>query len=291
MSRADRRRRLRQLGKVSESVLNNGIRPYHQLIEVAAVAALIDQELKSEPVIGRSTRVVKLLRNLHDKTIKKGPEFESLACKRGCSLCCDLYVSASPPDIFAIADFIRERTSKSRLTETIDQIESANSPAQGLSVNERIDTKVMCAFLKDNLCTIYPVRPPACRAYCSLSLSKCEAGTGDESVVIPQPVYATPTRFNYDHALWSVLEHRGLDATLYELVHAVLVALKNPDMESSWLDGERVFAGVSEDHSGTPTTAEGARIDELGSETIWSVAQGNPPPDSDFAELLPEWCF
>jgi len=291
MSWADRRGRLRQLGKISELILDKGISPYPELIELAAVAALIDKELDSEPLIGRSTRVVKLLHNLHDITIERGPAFDFLACKRGCSLCCDLYVSASPPDIFAIADSIRARTSKSRLAQTIDQIESANSPAQGLSAAERADTRIMCAFLKDNLCTIYQVRPVACRSWCSTSLSTCEAGARGESVDIPQPEYVPLTRFGYDHAHWLVLKHRGLDATSYELVHAVLVALKNPDLEISWLDGERVFAGIAEDHSEDPTFAEGARIDELWSETIWDVAHGDPPPDSVFSQKLPKWCL
>jgi Fe-S-cluster containining protein len=69
-------------------------------------------------------------------------------CKRGCSACCILE-SVFPIEAYAIysSPISKEIISKSYTSNESDKIEKT------------------CVFLKDEICTIYPVRPVICRTH------------------------------------------------------------------------------------------------------------------------------
>ena len=67
------------------------------------------------------------------------------------------------------------------------------------------------------------------------------------SAVLAMNRFNQPYFFLIKQAMWAALSASGLPAHSYELNHAMLVALENPDAESRWLKGEDVFAQVSSD--------------------------------------------
>ena len=85
-----------------------------------------------------------------------------VACGPGCSDCCSQFIAASFADALVIARhlLISGRASDAKLLERLQEDakeQSTTGPVEWLSVGRA------CAFLVDNRCSIYSVRPLNCR--------------------------------------------------------------------------------------------------------------------------------
>ena len=287
MTRHERRRRLKELRKVMKSVERRGMKHRPTLVEIAALVALVEEKMDSTPIPGRSSKIVTMLSGLQGKSIQNAPAAGDLACKQGCYFCCDLYVSGSAPQIFAIADWIRAGTPD--VAAEISRLEEAGEKVRGKNPDDRSKDRALCLFLRDGLCGIYPVRPPACQAHCSLSLAACEAGFRGESEEIPIPEYTNVMRGGYEQALSAVLHQRGLSTSSYELAHAVLVALRDPGAEEKWYRGEDVFAGVAIDQADLSLDAETMKRELDFWVTLCDVAEGKALASGPLADGFPAW--
>lgn len=279
-SRQERRQRLKQLDKVITRLEQKGFSPTPDVIEVAALVAMIDEEMGAD---GGAPRAVRRVLAVQDRTLANAPYRTEVACRKGCGLCCSLYVSATAPQIFAIADHIR-RTAPD-LAADVARIEAADVRTRGLDGRGRFLNKAFCAFLVDNACSIYPVRPSACRGLLSRSLDACERAYRGEGENVGAIDAANVVRTACDEAFWAVLHKRGFPLAGYELAHAVLVATADATAEARWHRGEDVFASVAADPI-TTVTAE----DELFWESLWRVAHGEPVPPAAYRHRFPDWC-
>lgn len=281
-SRQERRQRLKQLDKVVTGLEQGGLSPAPALVELAALVAMIDGAMGAGTA-GSSARAVRQVLAVQDKTQAKAAFAKEAACRKGCAFCCSLYVSASAPQIFAIADHIR-RTAPDLAAE-IARIETADRATRGRDGRARFLDKAFCAFLVDNACSIYPVRPSTCRGVLSRSVEACERAYRGEVGDLQAIDEASVIRSACDEAFWAVLHKRGLKLEGYELAHAVLVALAETDAETRWHRGEDVFAAVGADSLG----AIGAD-DSLLWQSLWNVAHGEPVPAGRYRERFPDWC-
>ena len=282
MSRQERRQRLKHLEKVVTRLDQKGLSPTPELIELAALVALIDDALGADSS-GGSTRAVRRVVAVQDRTNANASFRNEVACRKGCALCCSLYVSATAPQVFAIADHIR-RTAPD-LAADVARIEAADLRTRGLDGRGRLINKAFCAFLVDNACSIYPVRPSACRGLLSRSVESCERAYRGEAENTEAIGAADIIRNACDEAFWAVLHKRGFKLAGYELAHAVLVALADESAEARWHRGEDVFAAVAAD----PMANVGAS-DELFWQSLWNIAHGEPVPPGQYRERFPEWC-
>jgi len=116
-----------------------------------------------------------------DELIKK--ELESLqdkksiipTCKKGCVYCCRQPISISVPEAHAIGQYIKrnfdekETTDlKTRILEWLSWVKTELSThlQQGLNEAEALFSYGQyCPLLKENECSVYPVRPLLCRSY------------------------------------------------------------------------------------------------------------------------------
>ena len=81
---------------------------------------------------------------------------KEIKCKTGCTACCFIELDISANEATVIVDYCKENNievDKAYLTEQAAAGRSTYSPLS------------RCVFLKDNLCSIYPVRPVACRKH------------------------------------------------------------------------------------------------------------------------------
>lgn len=95
-----------------------------------------------------------------DLIIKQIPVVDQVmfSCKKGCSHCCNMNVDMNEYEAAAIVDYC-VRNSISIDEETLELQEH-------LSEVQRFKSKFRkCVFLVNNECSIYPVRPIACRKY------------------------------------------------------------------------------------------------------------------------------
>lgn len=107
-----------------------------------------------------------------DPAVAKATAHLNISCKAGCAGCCYLLALISLPEGIAIAEYFLEDTQRRNLIPLLMRsfLEQLQAMPNGQFSFKEIRTayfakKQACTFLdtETNLCTIYPVRPGACR--------------------------------------------------------------------------------------------------------------------------------
>ena len=135
----------------------------------------------------------------------------SISCQMGCAACCRMMVPLSPPEAFALRDYVeqlpadrRDRIA-TRLAETksrlktqglLDQLQTVADASKPIP-DEQLDPinrayyalRIPCPFLENELCSIYEARPAACRELLVTSPAELCSNIADNPVQ-PLPVPA-----------------------------------------------------------------------------------------------------
>ncbi|HET7538652.1 MAG TPA: YkgJ family cysteine cluster protein [Polyangiaceae bacterium] len=176
----------------------------------------------------------------------------ALACRAGCDHCCHQPVGLTPPEALAIAAHLRRTSSPEQLAAVAARLSQRAKETRGLSSAERFSPDHPCPFLDGARCSIYEVRPLACRGMNSLDAEDCKLrlrdpaaraaflarGSGGRSFM--EPIRAS-------HAVsaglqLSLSELYGLDMRPLELTWALDALLNGPGSSTAdWLSGERAF--------------------------------------------------
>lgn len=187
------------------------------------------------------------------KSIQQAPD-NLIACRKGCSHCCNTWVSATAPEVFFIADMIR------RSHRPLEEITTLAQSTRKLDIAERGRRVTPCPLLEDGSCSAYVARPFSCRTATSTDAALCKRGyidlSGEE---IPQSMYFVLQRSGYTMAFWGAFEKAGLPLKGYEFNEALELALTTENAEQRWLSGEDIFADVQRD-PGDPTQRPEHRI-------------------------------
>jgi len=104
---------------------------------------------------------IKQFYELYDDAVSQDQTLVS--CSKGCNFCCRVNVDALPAEALAIEEYCRRHKidiSKQYLKE---QLKYGKRELATSSVAK-------CVFLKDGCCSVYPVRPIACRNYFVVSM-------------------------------------------------------------------------------------------------------------------------
>jgi len=111
-------------------------------------------QLRSRNRIGTIKEVYKAV----DKFFNDAPEEnkKGIQCKTGCTACCFIDVDISGDEAAIILNYCKENGIE------IDREYLSKQAAVGRKTYSPLSR---CVFLKDNLCSIYPVRPIACRKH------------------------------------------------------------------------------------------------------------------------------
>lgn len=169
-----------------------------------------------------------------------------IECHKGCASCCTLRVTATAPEVLLVARYLRwlgEHPQGQHLG-LIGRLAEADSQTRDLNEAQRIKLRERCPFIIDGVCRIYSVRPLACRGHASFNKRECvEAAAGrTDSVAISEPHKLV--RGLVQNALQSALRDAGYVWQLYELNHALMLAISLPNAEARWLAGEDPLAAA-----------------------------------------------
>lgn len=239
MDRAERRRQLKE----DEKALAHGISPTAaDAGQLQAMRRLLDasiakakQQQSVAPIIGAILPKV-------DATIGKLRDIP-IACKKGCSHCCNIWVSASAPEILHIAKIVRQRGQRA-----IDKVLAAHAATKAFSFDERDSHPYPCPLVEKDCCTIYVDRPRACRLAASADAEICARSYNNiTNEDIPMPAMFLMARDAYAMAFASALKSAGLDHFGYEFNSGLARALEYPDAEKTWLAGGEVFNDLLRD--------------------------------------------
>lgn len=170
------------------------------------------------------------------------------ACEAGCSYCCHYHVYVTAPEALAIAEHMRGLPTAERESTLVRLVANAEQAA-ALGKDRHVQTNIRCAFLGgDNLCSIYAVRPLACRRHHSYDVTPCRTTFEDPAAQdqCPQSPQRIATADGFRAAGSAVARHVGLDFARYELSGAVLEAATNPAAAKRWRDGKTAFPAVKD---------------------------------------------
>lgn len=174
-----------------------------------------------------------------------------LACHKGCAACCTLRVTATAPEVLLIGRYIAQTAAHFLGAAGIDlprRVAECDARTRGLGEEERVALRCRCAFIAGGVCTIYPVRPLACRGHASYDKHACADAAAGRADAVP---HSEPHRFvraMVQGALQSSLRDAGMPWGLYELNHALQLALTDPACsEGAWRSGVDVFAAAAVD--------------------------------------------
>ncbi len=165
-------------------------------------------------------------------------------CQSGCSFCCHGSVFASTPEILRIAEFLKESRTPEELAALRAHAEATAARVEPLDIVGRAAARVPCPLLEESTgrCTVYEVRPIACRAYHSGSVEACKKAfdTGDANPILP----INPALFHVAHAfsfgMMTACVASDTDPGPYDLALALPAALGS-DLSAPWAAGERVL--------------------------------------------------
>ena len=186
------------------------------------------------------------------------------ACHSGCAHCCCQDVGVSAPEVFAIHEHLRATRSPAELDDVISRIRAADDRTRGMTSSERLSPDNPCPFLVDERCSIYDVRPLACRGTNSLDADACARALRDPDAraqflagKLTIPCFLEPIRAFHAIAAGVQLaldELHGLEVLPLELTRAMRIMVDDPDTAPQrWLGGQDPFqAARGGDATGDP---------------------------------------
>jgi Fe-S-cluster containining protein len=189
----------------------------------SGLAALLPAGADADPgpAIGFIVHLHRGLDDVARRAADTGPVPE---CQAGCAHCCRVRVEATDPEVLRIARALRELPAA--------QHAACVAALRGHAAGQD------CGFLVAGHCSIYALRPAACRKAHSLSAQQCAA----QAPQIPQNLKLL---LDAEALMAGTAQAYGdlqLAATPHELNAAVLAALDDPAAELRWRRGEPVFS-------------------------------------------------
>ncbi len=203
-------------------------------------------------------KAVALGRNAMDGTSKLADGALALSpdraptCHSGCAHCCYQDVGVSAPEVFAIHEHLRATRTPAELDDVISRIRAADERTRGMTSAERLSPDNPCPFLVDERCSIYEVRPLACRGTNSLDADACARSLRDPDAraqflagKLTIPCFLEPIRAFHAIAAGVQLaldELHGLEVLPLELTRAMRIMVDDPDTTPQrWLGGQDPF--------------------------------------------------
>lgn len=209
-------------------------------------------------------RVIELARSMMASTsrlvsglLARAPE-GSVACRAGCDHCCHQIVGVTAPEAFAIFEHLKQTRSVEELEQLKVHVAALYERARGLPSAQRFSPEHPCAFLRDGSCSIYEVRPLACRGVNSLDAADCETrlrdpdaraqflaqGHGGRCYLEPLRAFrAVSAGLQLGLSELYRLDMRGLD--LLGAMHLLLQG--GASVGSAWIGGQPAFERVVRD--------------------------------------------
>lgn len=168
----------------------------------------------------------------------------NIACKKACNYCCYFRVDVSADEVLLIEHYVRMNMPKAMQNIIRERVESNANQIASMTYDQHLHTNVQCCFLLDGICSIYAVRPHACRTFHATDVSNCQRSylePNNDSIRltwIPEVRNVTQMH-NHNRAI--TLQRAGLDYGFYEMQTAVHEALSNPRAIKRFRRGKRTL--------------------------------------------------
>lgn len=205
----------------------------------AAMARRLHSMFEAAKKDGNIDPPVNLLHSKLDATIKDFGQLP-IDCKKGCSHCCYIWVSATAPELLFTAKII-----KSKGEQVIERLRTAHLHTKQFNFDARGEHPHACPLLEQDVCSIYEFRPKACRLAASADAAICARSyhnvTNED---IPTSALYLMARSVYGIALAVALKQSNLPYHAYEFNAGLVRAIDTDEGERAWLSGQDIFSDV-----------------------------------------------
>lgn len=175
------------------------------------------------------------------------PPDAPIACRRGCSTCCQAKVLVVAPEVLRIAAHLRATCSPEDLAVLLGRVQEADARTRGLSRAARAEAHVSCPLLDaEGGCGVHAVRPLVCRSWSSYDAGACEryweAPAGKQTP--PQWAIGYELAQAVLAGLGKACFDAGRDGTPLELIAALRITLERPTAGERWHKRLPVFSAA-----------------------------------------------
>ena len=210
--------------------------------DMVALMRLLDEKVQTS--IGR--RSIDPLMDFVYSSLMDGAKFIAhipLACGKGCSFCCRMWVDATPPEVL----YTVKRMPPEQRQRAVQAVEQVCAQTTGASFLDRCGKlNPPCPLLDtEGACSVYESRPINCRTLVSTNVDDCKSTFMEGSEEgFPSPDVWFTLRDSYTTALEGALIHSGLAYQAHELNESLRIVMTTPDAETRWLSGADDFAAA-----------------------------------------------
>lgn len=179
------------------------------------------------------------------------------ACHKGCPSCCTLRVTATAPEIFLLAHYVRlvDATPSGGSIDLPGRIAGAFKATKGHDEKARVTLRQPCPLILKGVCIVHPVRPLACRGLVSFDRQACADALFRDDVEVPLSEPHLNLRALVQNALQSALRASALPWGLYELNQGLALALDDRERCDAWSGGADSLAPVVPEFDGIAMAA------------------------------------
>jgi Fe-S-cluster containining protein len=171
------------------------------------------------------------------------------ACKAGCAFCCYYKVEVRAHEMLTIKTYIKKHSSAETINNILLEAEQNAALIRNLTPEQHLTTNMKCPLLQDNQCSAYPVRPYRCRNFHATDVDTCEKSFADPTNMnIATGIIETVALAADAHSqgFETALEHKGLDARIYDFNTALLEVFTDESCEKRYLRGKKTFQSAVE---------------------------------------------
>jgi Fe-S-cluster containining protein len=188
-----------------------------------------------------TSELISKLDLLLDQQIERFANLEpvAIACRDGCNFCCYRVVPSSVAEVARVADFVRETYSEQEQEALAGRLASYERQVASSFGFDLEGLRPQCPMLQGGRCSIYEVRPLACRGKNSFDAQACE-----QSKDRPEALVGVPSSPKVDglssatqHALNDALGRVGVVNVPHDFGRALKIALEEPEAVTQWLAG------------------------------------------------------
>lgn len=153
-----------------------------------------------------------------------------VACHKGCQWCCHQAVYANSYELHYLSERVKAVISKEKIARWIDAAEAKYAVTSKMNEEQVAAYKSPCPLLENGACSIYAIRPMACRIYLSTRLDTCvefyrnPGNKENYPALIDFPLCAGRMM---NEGFMAALKEYGIDTAEFRLEEGLRIVLKN----------------------------------------------------------------
>jgi Fe-S-cluster containining protein len=168
---------------------------------------------------------------------------QALACKAGCDYCCHYKIEVTPAEVLTIQQHVVRHFKPEQIQQVMAQARRNVAEAKGLSRQAQTGINQRCAFLLNQQCSIYEVRPSNCRSYHATDVKVCKASFHQPDVILPkiQVEAIEDAGGGLASGFEQAMDSLGMDSKLYDFSSAFVEAMGSPTLAQRIKSGKKAF--------------------------------------------------